>query len=576
MAEPSSLNLRAAPWKIASLATLKREQRLLLPDLQRGFVWSADRVRALFDSLYRSYPVGALLLWEPTWQGQEPPFSTRPWDLCPPDPVTTRGAPEPTVAVQSGSLFVLDGQQRLTSLFRVIFRSRIRTRTTPDPDLLVALSPDDEWVESPFYLRTPSLHRRMRDGLLVPAEVLFESLRGGKESLAVQRALGEWLTPGDELFFRALDRANAIRNSILQSEVIAYEIDADANDDNVIEIFARLNQQGVRLRPGDLAAARLTGQMANFRVRARDVLLLPEFRGFSAPEGREEGSRGGAFVDTDLLIRAALYLGSGGVRYRDAERRKLANYHKIELAWDAAVDGFKRAVALYRAAGIPSGDWLPYRYLLFAPAIAAAKGHKLDARWVGWALVAAIWRHYVGEVDSKLVKDAALAEKGDLNALIDHVKLRAKRIESVIPEEEDLRRNIVSEGAVSLAMLIHFAKTEARSFPSGKLLNRAEEPLEVRYLFPRAVLDQFADRDNEFVPDRLGNLTLLTRSDNESLGDLSPVTYLPQVESHEIVAHLIPRDPALWAVDAFTRFCEQRERDLADMIHRLLLDLGLL
>jgi hypothetical protein len=575
MAEGTNLNLRTAPWKIISLATLKRDRRLLLPDLQRGFVWSADRVRALFDSLYRSYPVGALLLWEPTWQGQEPPFSTRPWDLCPPDPVTSCGTPELPEAVPSGSLFVLDGQQRLTSLFRVFFRSRIRARNTPDPDLLVALSPDEEWIENPFYLRTSSLHRRMRDGLLVPAEILFESLRGGNESLAVQRALGEWLAPGDELFFRALDRANTIRNAILQAEVIAYEIDADADDDNVIEIFARLNQQGVRLRPGDLAAARLTGQMTNFRVRSRDVLLAPELRGFSAPDGREEGSRGGAFVDTDLLIRAALYLGSGGVRYRDAERRKLTNYHKIELAWDAAVDGFKRAVALYRAAGIPSGDWLPYRYLLFAPAVAAAKGHKLDAKWVGWALVAAMWRHYVGEVDTKLVKDAALAEKGDVAGLVEHVKLRAKRTESVIPEEEDLRHNILSEGAVSLAMLIHFAKTEARSFPSGKLVNRAEEPLEVRCLFPRAVLDGYADRDNEFVPDRLGNLTLLTRADNETLGDQSPDAYLPEVDPHELVAHLIPRGPELWTVDAFTRFCERREQNLARMMFDLLAGLGL-
>jgi hypothetical protein len=483
--------------------------------------------------------------------------------------------PEPTVSVQSGSLFVLDGQQRLTSLFRVIFRSRIKSRTTSDPDLLVALSPEDEWVENPFYLRTQSLHRRMRDGLLVPAEVLFEALRGGNESLAVQRALGEWLTPGDELFFRALDRANAIRNAVLQAEVIAYEIDADANDDNVIEIFARLNQQGVRLRPGDLAAARLTGQMANFRVRSREVLLSPELRGFAAPEGREEGSRGGAFVDTDLLIRAALYLGSGGVRYRDAERRKLTNYHKIELAWDTAVDGFKRAVALYRAAGIPSGDWLPYRYLLFAPAIAGAKGHKLDARWVAWALVAAIWRHYVGEVDTKLVKDAGLAEKGDVAGLIEHVKLRAKRTDSVIPEEEDLRSNIVSEGAVSLAMLVHFAKTEARSFPSGKLVNRTEEPLEVRCLFPRAVLDRYGDRDNEFVPERLGNLTLLARSDNESLGEQAPAEYLPNVDPHELAAHRIPRDPALWGVEAFPQFCEERERALARMILDLLAGLGL-
>src|SRR3954467_1306211 len=374
-AAPRTLNLKSAPWKIASLAALKRDGRLHLPDLQRGFVWSSDRVRALYDSLYRSYPVGALLLWEPKWQG-EAPFSTRAWDICPPDWLPSRGAPESPRPVLPGSLFVLDGQQRLTSIFRLVFRSRIRNKTTPDPDLLVALSPRDEWVENPFHLRSKTLHRRMRDGLLVPAEVLFEGIRGGNESLAVQRALGEWLTAGDELFFEALDRANAIRNSILQAEVIAYEIDADAGDDNVIEIFARLNQQVVRLLPGDLAAARLTGQMSNFRRRAREVLAMGELHGFSMPEGQEEGTRGSAFVDTDLLIRAAMFLGSGGVRYRDSEHATTpAHYQKIEESWDPIVDGFKKAVQFYRQSGIPSGDWLPYRYLLLPPAIAAAAGH---------------------------------------------------------------------------------------------------------------------------------------------------------------------------------------------------------
>src|SRR5262249_51439720 len=147
------------------------------------------------------------------------------------------------------------------------------------------------------------------------------------------------------------------------------------------------------------------------------------------------------------------------------------------------------------------------------------KGHKLDAKWVAWALVASMWRHYVGEVDTKLMKDATLAEQGDLVGLVEHVKLRAKRTDSVIPEDEDLQRNIVSESAVSLALLVHFAKTETRSFPSGKLVNRAEEPLEVKCLFPRVLVDRYADRDNEYVPDRLGNLTLLTRPDGETLGD---------------------------------------------------------
>jgi len=575
MAAPSKLNLKAAPWKIGSLAALKREGRLHLPDLQRGFVWAPDRVRALHDSLYRSYPVGALLLWEPTWEG-EAPFSTRPWDLCPPDAVSLRGNPESPVPVQPGSLFVLDGQQRLTSIFRVVFRSRVRNKTTPDPDLLVALSPAEEWVESPFHLRSKTLQRRMRDGLLVPAEILFEGARGGNESLAVQRALGEWLTPGDELFFEALDRANTIRNSILQAEVVAYEIDAAANDDNVIEIFARLNQQGVRLRPGDLAAARLTGQMTNFRARAREVVTMKELRGFSVLEGHEEGRRGGAFVDTDLLIRAALFLGGGGVRYREAEKAKLQqHYQNIEASWDSAVAGFKSAVALFRNAGLPTGEWLPYRYLLFPPAVAAARGHELGDRWVAWAIVASLWRHYGAEVESKLARDASLAAQNDVDGLIDHVKIRAKRPDSAVPEEEDLLKNVVSDDAILLALLVYFMKVSARSFPSGKLLSGAQEPLEVQQIFPRSALDGFPDRDNEYVPERVGNLTLLVRSDKEHLGEIAPDVYLRMIEMRERASHLIPGDDATWTLARYNDFCEQRERSIAVMLRDLLFDLGI-
>jgi hypothetical protein len=572
MASPKKLNLKAAQWKIANLAALKREGQLHLPDLQRGFVWSADRVSALYDSLYRSYPVGALLLWQPTWDVSAP-FSTRAWDLCPADAQSLAGVPETPGAVKPGSLFVLDGQQRLTSLFRVIFSSRVKGKRTADPDLLVALSSGEEWLESPFHLRSRSLGPRMKDGLLVPAEVLFEGMRGGNDSLAVQRALGEWLTADDARFFEALDRANAIRNGILQAEVVAYEIDAGVDDDNVIEIFARLNQQGVRLRPGDLAAARLTGRMANFRARAKQVFAMPELRGFSAPEGHEESSRGGALVDTDLIIRAALFLSGGGVRYREAE--KLASsYDGIEASWDRAVAGFKSAVALFKNAGVPDGDWLPYRYLLFAPAIAAGSGHDLDDRWIGWAVAATLWRHYGSEVDTTLAKDANLAKAGDIEGLIAHVKLRAKRPDTVVPTDEDLLHNIVGERALLLALVVYFSRTSARSFPGGKLLSGLREPLETHQIFPRAVLDEYPGRDNEYIPNRLGNLTLIARSDEESLGEIAPDIYLRMIEPADRSAHLVPEDHALWSVSRYAEFCEQRERMLASMLASLLFELG--
>src|SRR5262249_31439117 len=190
----------------------------------------------------------------------------------PPDPKSGDGAMERPGPVERGSCFVLDGQQRLTSLFRVIFRSRQRGSTVPDPDLLVSLSPEPVWADNPFHLRTRQLQAQLREGLLVPAEVLFEGTQ------AVQTALREYITVEHPVFFSALDRANAIRNAVLGAEIVSYEIDAEADDDNVIEIFARLNQQGVRLRPGDLAAARLTGIMKGFRERATAALRSEDLK----------------------------------------------------------------------------------------------------------------------------------------------------------------------------------------------------------------------------------------------------------------------------------------------------------
>lgn len=261
------IGIRSTPLRVRDLAALKKQGKLHLPDLQRGFVWTPERVKALFDSLYRGYPVGALLLWKPTWTTDEPPFLTRQWDLFPPNPTTGRGEREEVTRIQPGSYFVLDGQQRLTSLFQVIFQSRKKGLTDKETDLLVALSSEESWVENPFQLRSSQIRKQMREGLLVDAEVLFEEMRDKPGSVAIQREIGAWLKVDDPQVFSAFDRANQIRTAVLGAEIIAYEIDADAQDDNVIEIFARLNQQGVRLRPGDLAAARLTGTMANFRTK---------------------------------------------------------------------------------------------------------------------------------------------------------------------------------------------------------------------------------------------------------------------------------------------------------------------
>ena len=105
----------------------------------------------------------------------------------------------------------------------------------------------------------------------------------------------------------------------------------------------------------------------------------------SAPEGVPNPALALADPTAAEAILSAMErdLAAGDPRWKDDARMELytrrkveTHYQSIEASWGAAVAGFKSAVALFRNAGLPSGDWLPYRYLLFPPAVAAARGPR--------------------------------------------------------------------------------------------------------------------------------------------------------------------------------------------------------
>ena len=78
-----------------------------LPDIQRPFVWSNAKVRDLFDSMYRGFPVGYLLFWENA------------------QPNGTKRIGVTDKAHATPSRLIVDGQQRLTSLFAVFRGQRV-------------------------------------------------------------------------------------------------------------------------------------------------------------------------------------------------------------------------------------------------------------------------------------------------------------------------------------------------------------------------------------------------------------------------------------------------------------------
>lgn len=157
--------------------------------------------------------------------------------------------------------------------------------------------------------------------------------------------------------------------------------------------FLRLNQQGVRLKPGDLAAARLTGKMKGFRSMAKILITREDLKGFSSVEGEDEAPKSGASIDTDLAVRTALFLSNNIVKYREAEERSDSGkaYEKISSKWDAASRGLIETVSIFKNAGIPAGSWIQYRYVLLPPAIWHASEHeRKDNFWIAWVLLSCL------------------------------------------------------------------------------------------------------------------------------------------------------------------------------------------
>src|SRR5438876_7094166 len=115
-------------YNLASLLQKIELGEIGLPDIQRPFVWKNAKVRDLFDSMYRGYPVGYLLLWQNALTEDSKTIGAE----------TKQKPPR---------LLIVDGQQRLTSLYAVVRGVPVlRENYTREP-IQIAFNPLDEKFE---------------------------------------------------------------------------------------------------------------------------------------------------------------------------------------------------------------------------------------------------------------------------------------------------------------------------------------------------------------------------------------------------------------------------------------------
>ena len=104
-------NFKTNPVNLCELLKRCDSGELQLPDFQRSWVWDEDRIKSLIASISRSFPIGALMTLD---TGGEVDFKPRPIE----------GACSQAITAKPRAL-LLDGQQRMTSLYQVTLRKQV-------------------------------------------------------------------------------------------------------------------------------------------------------------------------------------------------------------------------------------------------------------------------------------------------------------------------------------------------------------------------------------------------------------------------------------------------------------------
>lgn len=477
----------ATTLDVEQLAKWAWEGRIRIPHFQRPLRWQRDDVIKLFDSIVRGYPVGSLLLWN------RPAPSER----------LQLGAIRIRARQMSDALWVVDGQQRITSIANTLH---------PDgqTDDRFRISYD---LRKKLFIPTP----REVDGTIIPLPVIFDL-----------REVLRWFAEHPEAIDK-VDDANEVTRTIRQFKIPAYEV--SQKDPVVLEdIFDRMNNYGKRLTRAEIFSALFAGKES-----ARDDTPTLDKIAQNINDDLEFG-----LIDNDTVLQAVLARRAPDVHREirnefGEEARAFIEFpdEDRDTAYTQGEEAMRRAVRfLQTVVGVPHFTLLPYKYPLVVLTRLFAHYQNIDnrslqlvRRWF-WRAVLVGPEIFRGSTSgavrqlNRAVKPSDL--EGSIQRLLDPIPQSAARI-------PDLRKFRSNEAATKLVLCAWWSRqprslTSGRPFDSTDLalwIDDARTPLDSvqyvvsRYSVPRELRPWSANR------------TLYPADDKSEFGPLESILVLP-------------------------------------------------
>jgi hypothetical protein len=575
-----------------------------LPDFQRSWVWDIDRITSLIASISRSFPVGALMALE---TGGDVQFKPRPIE----------GSPESVKEVKPSAL-LLDGQQRMTSLYQVTLRGQVvDTETVKHKpirrwfyiDMMKALDPDvdrdeaiipvpeDRKIRSDFGRKIEidlSTSEAEYEHLMFPLTKAFDTL----DWLIGFNTFWNIREGGAEKneFFRQFNEE--ILSNFTNYQVPVITLGKQTSKEAVCVVFEKVNTGGKALDAFELITA---------MYAAEDYQLRDDWYGTEGHEGlaqrfRVEGkahyAKTGILADvsnTDFLHVISLFHTRDVRRLAieagktDKELPQITGKRQALLSLplsaykrykDKAELGFKRAAQFVHQLHIFRTYDLPYQSQLIPLAAVLAdldkvwehaEKYKKLKRW--------FWNGVFGElygstVDTRIAKDFVevidwLENDGPEPTTVSETEFRADRLKTM-----RMRLSAAYKGMNALLMA-----ENAKDFITGKSYDHIvffDEEVDIHHVFPQ----DWCKRQGiaASVYDSVINKTPLSARTNRIIGGVAPSEYLaklqagtektPPIDSKDLDSFLESHfiTPSLIRADSFDAFMEDRQARLVDLI----------
>ena len=550
-----------------------------LPALQREFVWDTDRICELFDSLMRAYPISSLLTWKVPDDARDDVevyrFLNQGSDF---GAHNTRerayGAKELT--------FVLDGQQRLTSLLiglKGTYEVRRKyARTGENHRLHIDLlrdgeAPDDQGqVSYGFEFRANSTSANR-------GSEWFEVARILRYDSKLETLLEETRTKLTRFHLTEQEIALATRNLsrlhhvVYKDESLTYHTETQGDQERMLEIFVRANSGGEPLGKSDLLLSNLTVHWKGMNAREEIKGYVDELndklnRGLNKAQSK-------ASISQDFVLKACLVLLDLPIAYRISSFNK-ATCDRISDYWNDIKQALTQTVETANWLGI-TGPTLtstnalaPIAYYLYRnPEVRLMSESKEDAakaqvirRWLIMALLNGI---FGGSSDSMLTKlREAIKRHGENGRMfpveeLDAATREAKRIPT--NDKQAIKGVLDLQYGKPVTRLAQTLRFDERSW--GVI------PHDCDHVFPQDGFNKYFKQFKELA-NKFGNLTLLSAAANNEKRAAPFEEWICQQEAGFLERHLIPQLPELWKFERFPEFLRERERLILDRLFKVL------